>query len=346
MLLPVVTGWTQRTIDIEWINGKASGIVIPRDVTGHYSTKSGDWFIFVYVLNEKTAVLGNCRDEKDAIVFMPLWPLTPGLKYEVRWKDRLLGIVDIPQPELNERPSLQVFPSTDTVPENLLKIYLQFSRPMRGELVYDYITVTRNDADTVDVFLKLTPPLWNEDNTKLTLWIDPGRIKRDLSPNRLLGKPLEKSMHYTLTVSANWKDREGAALSKAVSKIFFVSEADRSSPQPVTWRINVPAAGTTNPLSIDFGEALDHSLAGEALSVRFGHVRLNGTVQLGNREREWHFVPDSAWLPGEYSVVVEDRLEDLAGNNLVRLFDMDLEQVSAGREEIVNRRTFFINVDK
>ena len=40
-------------------------------------------------------------------------------------------------------------------------------------------------------FLDLQPELWNAEGTVLTLWLDPGRIKRDLIPNKELGIPLK-----------------------------------------------------------------------------------------------------------------------------------------------------------
>ena len=34
------------------------------------------------------------------------------------------------------------------------------------------------------IFLELENELWNPEHTQLTLWLDPGRIKRDLIPNQ------------------------------------------------------------------------------------------------------------------------------------------------------------------
>ena len=77
------------------------------------------------------------------------------------------------------------------MPENLLKIYLRFSHPMREGQSDKYISLIKNGKDTLpDVFLNLQPELWNEDRTVLTVWLDPGRIKRDLQPNLKLGNPL------------------------------------------------------------------------------------------------------------------------------------------------------------
>ena len=84
---------------------------------------------------------------------------------------------------------MAIYPTQDTVPENLLKIYLQFSKPMREGQALRHIELLKNNRDTLPgVFLDLQPELWNVDRTTLTVWLDPGRIKRDLQPNGPIGK--------------------------------------------------------------------------------------------------------------------------------------------------------------
>jgi hypothetical protein len=41
-------------------------------------------------------------------------------------------------------------------------------------------------------------------------------------------------------------------------------------------------------------------------------------------ERQWTFLPDAAWRPGTYALVVETVIEDLAGNNVGKPFDVDI----------------------
>jgi hypothetical protein len=41
-------------------------------------------------------------------------------------------------------------------------------------------------------------------------------------------------------------------------------------------------------------------------------------------EKQLNFIPNKPWSPGQYNLQVEARLEDLAGNNLNRLFDRDV----------------------
>ncbi len=49
--------------------------------------------------------------------------------------------------------------------------------------------------------LELGEELWNQDMTRLTLFIDPGRIKRGVKPLEELGPSLEEGKDYELIIS-------------------------------------------------------------------------------------------------------------------------------------------------
>ena len=48
-----------------------------------------------------------------------------------------------------------------------------------------------------------------------------------------------------------------------------------------------------------------------------------GTAFLTERERVWKFLPVQSWSSGAYTLVVETTIEDLAGNNVGKPFDVD-----------------------
>ncbi len=60
---------------------------------------------------------------------------------------------------------------------------------------------------------------------------------------------------------------------------------------------------------------------------------INGTFETGSKETILSFIPDELWKPAEYSINIEARLEDLAGNNLNRLFDKDLTQPNRNEQQ-------------
>lgn len=53
---------------------------------------------------------------------------------------------------------------------------------------------------------------------------------------------------------------------------------------------------------------------------------VKGAIFLSAHESLFQFVPEVPWKKGEYVLLVNPVLEDLAGNNLDRLFDTDLSK--------------------
>jgi hypothetical protein len=122
-------------------------------------------------------------------------------------------------------------------------------------------------------------------------------------------------------IKKSWRDSYGAPLVKGFHKKFFVSRPDTQKPDINRWTIKVPVANSSDQLIILFNEQLDYILSGNSLQIFNKMGELNGTVRIVHNESVFQFVPNSAWLPGDYTLVAAPRLEDLAGNNLKRLFD-------------------------
>src|SRR5262249_35357985 len=148
-----------------------------------------------------------------------------------------------------------------------------------------YITVMQDDDTLEGTFLDLQPELWNTEGNTLTLWLDPGRIKRDLIPNQEMGVPLATGKKYTLQISSQWKSKEGAALQASYSKTFVASSRDETIPSIEDWSLSLPASGTSQSLKIDLKEALDYSVLMEAVQIFSNEKPLRGTIQLADEER-------------------------------------------------------------
>lgn len=191
--------------------------------------------------------------------------------------------------------------------------------------------------------MDLQPELWNNDNTILTLWLDPGRIKRDLQPNKTMGEPLQQASQYLLLIKSDWQGIDGLALRQGYSKTFIVDQRDTLSPNPELWKIQVPKAGTRQSLQINFGEMLDYVLLHKAISIEDDEGnRVPGLIEIKDNESVLYFRPSSAWEPSTYLLVSESRLEDLAGNNLNRVFDPDITLIKSDETKEVYKRTFYI----
>ena len=314
-------------IAIRWEGQRAIALAIPERLLETRSADSLTQLLAVRLTGEKTAILGSYRNVDNAILFQPLVPFTRGLRYTVWQNHKPLGELTIPALAANDRPKLlAIYPSQDSLPENLLKIYLHFSRPMREGQSRTYVALLKNSTDTLPgVFLDLQPELWNADRTLLTLWLDPGRIKRDLQPNKRLGALLQTGVRYSLVVSSAWPDTQGAVLGQSVTKSFVAIPRDSLSPDVARWSVYAPQSGGLKPITVDFGEGLDYSLSTETMRVidPSGAV-MPGRWQVDDSDKQVYFKPANVWQPGQYQLRIEGRLEDLAGNNLNRLFDRDI----------------------
>jgi hypothetical protein len=329
-----------NSISILWEQKKAVGIFIPQKLLSSVPKDSIEQLLQIHLQGSKVSILGKYIRTNDAIEFHPLIAFTHGLKYEVHLADKLLAEVEIPPTDTNDAPVVvSVYPMKDTLPGNLLKFYIQFSKPMQEGEALNHIRLIKNDRDTLSsVFLDLQPELWNNERTILTLWLDPGRIKRDLQPNKTLGPPLQPGEHYQLLIDDDWQDAEGALLKKDYQKSFFTAVRDSLSPVPETWTIYAPKAGTNQQLIISFNESLDHVLVKNTMRIIDAHGNIvNGIFNVNDPGSVLYFVPLAVWKPGKYTLEIESRLEDLAGNNLNRLFDTDLTQKQKAPKDIFKR---------
>jgi len=141
------------------------------------------------------------------------------------------------------------------LPQNLLKFYLHFSAPMSRGHIYDHIHLLDQNGQAVELpFLEIDEELWNPEMTRLTLFIDPGRIKRGVQPLEEIGPALEAGKSYTLEIDAAWRDNAGLPLRENFRKSFRVAAPDREPPAPATWKIRSPKAGTHAALNIGMPE--------------------------------------------------------------------------------------------
>ena len=332
----------QSDITLVWDNDHATAISIPKNLL-----ESSDPAKELQVRVEKSdiAMLGDYKAGENDIVFTPVVPLTRGLSYEISFRNKLIGKIKVPAASIADAPVVvNIYPTAGTLPENLLKIYIEFSRPMREGESQKYLSLLDENNDTLPgIFLDMQPELWNKERTILTAWLDPGRIKRDLIPNQQLGNPLQKGKQYTLMVSHNWKDVQGLQLQQAASKKFIVSARDSLSPDPEKWKLNIPGAQTLQPLEINFTESLDFFLLQE--TIRIADEKANniaGQVKIINKETGIQFIPNNKWQAGKYTLQVQSVLEDLAGNNLNKLFDRDIRVKKLNADKSIFEKIFEI----
>jgi hypothetical protein len=130
---------------------------------------------------------------------------------------------------------------------------------------------------------------------------------------------------YTLVIDKTWPDADGRPLAAGWEKRFTVGATIEEAVDPKQWKIAPPAAGTREPLVLRFPRPLDHALVQHMISVEGRDKKeLAGEVTVADEERRWEFRPQQPWAAADYSLVVDTTLEDSAGNNLARPFEVDV----------------------
>jgi hypothetical protein len=163
--------------------------------------------------------------------------------------------------------------------------------------------------------------------TRLTLFIDPGRIKREVKPLEDIGPALVAGQRYTLQVDAALRDGTGTPLREGFHKTFRVSPPDREPVSLADWKITPPKSGTRGELSLRFPKPMDHALALRVIGVADAAGRLwEGKSTMADHEMRWVFTPLKTWTAGTYQLQVRNIIEDLAGNNPGKAFEEDLVQ--------------------
>jgi hypothetical protein len=276
------------------------------------------------------AMAGSYRLDGGVLSFRPLFPLEAGLTYRAEYRlgaETAVASFAIPKRALEASTQIeQVFPTNAVLPENQLKLYIQFSAPMsRGAASQNIHIYDQSGVEVRLPFLRLAEELWDGEYKRLTVLFDPGRIKRGLVPNQELGMALQEGRSYRLVIDKNWPDARGVPLKADYTRAFSVGAADRTALDPKDWRITAPRAGSLEPVGIEFPESLDHALLTRVITVADADGRLvEGSVAVDRDDTGWRFTPARAWRSGSYTLKVPGILEDLAGNKVFTPFDVDV----------------------
>jgi hypothetical protein len=225
----------------------------------------------------------------------------------------------------------------------LLKLYIHFSAPMsRGE-AYQRASLLDSTGKRIEFpFLELDQELWDPEGRRLTLLFDPGRVKRDLLPNREVGSPLREGERYVLVVDGGWPDASGRPLAAEFRKPFSAGPADHEMPSEKSWRIEAPKAGAREPLAVHFPEPMDQALLVRVIDIKTpAGEKIAGSIEIDEQETRWRFRPAEPWKAGDYLIDAATLLEDLAGNSLVRPFEVDVFEKVEERVERVSRTLRF-----
>lgn len=318
-----VTGLPDATLD-----ALASAALTPEQWTA---------VLRVAVSADAAPMLGTHAVSDEALRFTPAFPFDPGRQYEVRFDpSRIPGtpapagallVASVGRPAVATAPTTvvsQVYPSGDIVPENLLRMYVEFSAPMGRRSGIEHLKLLNASGEEIPgAILPLDYEFWSPDHRRFTVFFDPGRVKDGILPNREMGRPLTESGAMTLVVSREWRDEHGQPLKEEFRRSYRVTTADTRPIDTAAWKIQAPRAGGRDALVVTFPEPLDRGLLMRALGVRRQGAAVEGEIAVSAHETRWTFTPKETWRAGGHELLALDILEDLAGNQIGRAFEVD-----------------------
>lgn len=286
------------------------------------------------VSSDLPAMAGRVVGDGPDLCFLPRFAFIDGTAYSVSVSGVQVAVLPRPRAEPPAATGvLAIWPTASQVPYNLLRLYVLFSAPMSEGYAAGHVQLTGDDGAPVrGALLAAEHELWDGARRRLTVLLDPARIKRGLAAHRAAGYPLQPGHPFRLVVGTGFRDAAGARLLAPGQRRYQVGTDERRRVDPAGWQLAVPAAGSAGPLEVRFGRPLDRGLLGHCLRVTGpDHQPVHGTAQIGPQEQSWQFTPSQPWAPGLHELLADPVLEDLAGNSVTRVFDADLDGPGAAQ---------------
>lgn len=280
--------------------------------------------IQIRLAGKQTNIAGKLLPADNGVIFTPIFPFTNNVSYDVVFADKVL-FTFTPTSKAEGPKYVTIYPQASRLPENFLKFYFEFDQKMAVGKFYDNLHLFKNGKEVDAAFVLLNPELWDPEGRILTVWLDPGRVKRDLGPNRHAGQVLNEGSEYQLVLDAEFQSATGQALSKKAIKEFVVIGRDVIKPNISHWKITTPITGGSKAMLLATNEPMDHSIIYMLKIMDSTENQVPGQITFVD-DQNFRFIPKSSWKPGSYTLQINARIEDLASNNLNRLFDEDLEK--------------------
>lgn len=352
-----VNAQNQITADID-PNSKNFGQIFSPELTSEVldqlkpsSFTFDEWsrFFSVRVSEDARPTFGSYRVQDNQIVFTPRFLPDPNIQYLLTFSyESLSKLIETntsnsvvsTKIQFNSLNSLATHvigltPGKDSIPDNLLRVYLHFSGPMGFENPYSYIKLLDEEERLVeDAFVELPEGLWNEDRTRLTILFHPGRVKRGVGPNMKQGAILQEGKSYALQISKEWPDANGNRLGQSFEKSIVAKESVRSKMKIKDWKVEATCNDSCRvviypdhlvdaEMTLRYLELMDSNNLPVAIEVL---PRVNGTIELKSSS----ILPDR-----KYRLFIDPRLEDVCGNTFLNSFDYESGTRKIEGEKIV-----------
>ncbi|MFS4418593.1 hypothetical protein [Maribacter sp. 2307ULW6-5] len=276
---------------------------------------------------EKTAILTDVTLEGNSLKIEPKFSLFDNTEYYIlfpeAWNQRPYDFrIEREVSKKNPPVVLNILPTTNQVPENLLRFYIVFSQSMQEGFVASHVKLYENDSEVKHTFVPLKDDLWNKDRTIVTLILDPSRVKTNVGANVLLGRALKKGKHYKLVIASGWEGPDGNVTEETVTKTITVLPQVSEKLDTSTLTLNVPTKTTKEAITVQWHPLVDILLCQEMVRIVTdeGEV-VKGRIAIDIKRNQWSFTPLLPWKRGSYQLLIEKTLEDHLGNNFKHPFD-------------------------
>jgi hypothetical protein len=227
---------------------------------------------------------------------------------------------------------IRISPHATVLPANTLRFYIHFPRSGEAHFDRDRLWLLDEGGGVVpDPFLVLSQELWSVDGRRLTVLMEPGRIKRGLGADPSHEPALVVGRTYSLVLTA---------LGQTARHTFGVSDAVLDAIDETHWRLDPPTAESRDPAVVHFERVMDAALCQDEIRVltRSGEVAQT-RVSLTPDGTAARLTPSHPWRTGEHHLVASERLEDVCGNRLGEALDHDLDAGGSPRAGMINFTT-------
>jgi hypothetical protein len=220
------------------------------------------------------------------------------------------GVLQSLPSEATERLKISFEPEAKTIPANTLRMYFMFDRPARGLVHQSEVKLVGPDGSEIkDAFMNFGQELWSPDGKRLTVFFDPGKIKRDVEAEGDTIAPLKEGNSYRIELADYIHS-------------FQVGPPVRERLDPELWQVIEPSPNSSR-LEIKFDRVMDAALLLDQIEVvemkSRNRVSTTKIIQAGGAGLV--LFPEVKWRIGHYAVVASSILEDVSGNRMGESLD-------------------------
>ena len=224
---------------------------------------------------------------------------------------------------------IRISPQARVLPANTLRFYIHFPKPGEAHFDRDQLYLLNENEEVVrDPFLALSQELWSPNGCRLTVLMEPGRIKRGLGADRAHDPALFVGRAYSFVVTT---------LGQTARHTFRVSDPILEAVDEAHWRLVSPTVGGLDPVVVHFDRVMDAALCEDKIGVltHTGEI-VQTSVSLAPDGTAAQIIPSQPWSAGQHRLVVSERLEDVCGNRLGEALDHDLSTGGGPRAGMID----------